>query len=40
MHILVVDDEETVRDSLSRTLRFEDYEVSTTDGAPALELVR
>jgi two-component system response regulator MprA len=41
VHIVIVDDEAAVRDSLSRTLRFEGYTVSTaTDGARALELVR
>ncbi|WP_026425590.1 response regulator transcription factor [Actinokineospora inagensis] len=41
MHLVVVDDEAAVRDSLSRTLRFEGYTVSTaTDGAAGVELVR
>ncbi|PRY39499.1 response regulator transcription factor [Umezawaea tangerina] len=41
MHIVIVDDEAAVRESLSRTLRFEGYQVSTApDGAQALELIR
>ncbi|MDT7728825.1 MAG: two-component system, OmpR family, response regulator MprA [Actinomycetota bacterium] len=41
MHIVIVDDEAAVRDSLSRTLRFEGYTVSiATDGARALDLIR
>ena len=41
MHIVIVDDEAAVRDSLSRTLRFEGYTVSiASDGARALELIR
>ncbi|GAA2659497.1 MULTISPECIES: response regulator transcription factor [Actinosynnema] len=41
MHILVVDDEVAVAEAVSRTLRFEGYEVTTAqDGARALELVR
>lgn len=41
MHIVVVDDEAALRDSLSRTLRFEGYRVSiAADGARALELIR
>ncbi|MEO6081666.1 MAG: response regulator transcription factor [Umezawaea sp.] len=41
MHIMIVDDEEAVRESLSRTLRFEGYEVTLADnGAQALELIR
>ena len=40
MHIVIVDDEAAVRDSLSRTLRFEGYTVSiASDGARALELI-
>jgi two-component system response regulator MprA len=41
VRILVVDDEAAVRDSLSRSLRFEGYEVSiAADGAIALGLIR
>jgi two-component system response regulator MprA len=41
VHIVIVDDEAAVRESLSRTLRFEGYEVSTAhNGAQALELIR
>ncbi len=41
MHLIVVDDEEAVRDSLSRTLRFEGYTVSlAADGAAGLEIIR
>ncbi|MEC3980566.1 response regulator transcription factor [Amycolatopsis sp. H20-H5] len=41
MHIVIVDDEAAVRDSLSRTLRFEGYQVSeASDGARALDLIR
>jgi two-component system response regulator MprA len=41
MHIVIVDDEAAVRDSLSRTLRFEGYAVSmAVDGARGLELIR
>ncbi|KAA2254028.1 response regulator transcription factor [Solihabitans fulvus] len=41
MHIVIVDDEEAVCDSLSRTLRFEGYTVAIAhDGARALELIR
>jgi two-component system response regulator MprA len=41
VHITIVDDEAAVRDSLSRTLRFEGYTVSmATDGARGLELIR
>jgi two-component system response regulator MprA len=41
MRILVVDDEAAVRDSLSRSLRFEGYEVSLAeDGLHATEMVR
>ncbi|HEV7906969.1 MAG TPA: response regulator transcription factor [Pseudonocardiaceae bacterium] len=41
MHILIVDDETAVCESLSRTLRFEGYEVSIAhNGARALELIR
>ena len=40
MRILVVDDEAAVRDSLSRTLRFEGYEVSVAeDGLAALDQI-
>jgi two-component system response regulator MprA len=40
VRILVVDDEAAVRDSLSRTLRFEGYEVSVAeDGLAALDQV-
>jgi two-component system, OmpR family, response regulator MprA len=40
MRILVVDDEQAVRESLERTLRFEGYEVTVAgDGAEALERV-
>ena len=41
MHVVIVDDEAALRDSLSRTLRFEGYTVSVaTDGASGLELIR
>ncbi|QYN33794.1 response regulator transcription factor [Pseudonocardia sp. DSM 110487] len=41
MHLVVVDDEEAVRDSLSRTLRFEGYTVAlAADGAAGLEVIR
>jgi two-component system response regulator MprA len=41
VHIVIVDDEAAVRDSLSRTLRFEGYTVSiAADGARALEVIR
>ena len=41
MRILIVDDEPAVCESLSRTLRFEGYDVSIAhDGAVALELIR
>jgi two-component system response regulator MprA len=41
MHIVIVDDESAVRDSLSRTLRFEGYTVSVAaDGAEALDIIR
>jgi two-component system response regulator MprA len=37
MHILVVDDDQAVRDSLQRSLEYSDYEVSTAqDGVEAL----
>lgn len=40
MHVLVVDDEPAVRDSLARSLRFEGYDVSlATDGEQALRAV-
>jgi two-component system response regulator MprA len=41
VHIVIVDDESAVRDSLSRTLRFEGYTVSVAaDGAEALDVIR
>ncbi|GAB3347866.1 response regulator transcription factor [Amycolatopsis echigonensis] len=41
MHLVVVDDEEAVRDSLSRTLRFEGYSVSlAANGAEGIETIR
>ena len=41
MHLVIVDDETAVQDSLSRTLRFEGYTVSIAgDGAAGLALVR
>ncbi|MEV7549380.1 response regulator transcription factor [Amycolatopsis sp. NPDC089917] len=41
MHLVIVDDETAVQDSLSRTLRFEGYTVSVAgDGAVGLELIR
>src|SRR3954462_12522168 len=37
MHLLVVDDDQAVRDSLARSLQYNDYEVSTAeDGVEAL----
>lgn len=40
MHILIVDDETSVCESLSRTLRFEGYQISIAhNGARALELI-
>ncbi|MCU1680280.1 MAG: two-component system response regulator [Amycolatopsis sp.] len=41
MHIVIVDDEAAVRDSLSRTLRFEGYTITeAADGARGLDLIR
>jgi two-component system response regulator MprA len=41
VHLVVVDDEAAVRDSLSRTLRFEGYRVSlAANGAEGLEAIR
>jgi two-component system response regulator MprA len=41
VHIVIVDDEAAVRDSLSRTLRFEGYTVTeAADGARGLDLIR
>jgi two-component system response regulator MprA len=40
MRVLVVDDDEAVRDSLARTLRFEGHDVDTAcDGQQALDMV-
>ena len=41
MHLVIVDDETAVQDSLSRTLRFEGYTVSVAgDGAAGLAMIR
>ncbi|GAB3164138.1 response regulator transcription factor [Amycolatopsis sp. NPDC004378] len=41
MHLVIVDDETAVQDSLSRTLRFEGYRVSIAgDGATGLAMIR
>jgi len=41
VHLVIVDDETAVQDSLSRTLRFEGYTVSVAgDGSRGLELIR
>jgi two-component system response regulator MprA len=41
VHIVIVDDEAAVRDSLSRTLRFEGYTITeAADGARGLDLIR
>jgi two-component system response regulator MprA len=41
VHLVIVDDEAAVQDSLSRTLRFEGYTVSVAgDGVAGLELIR
>ncbi|MFF1613276.1 response regulator transcription factor [Amycolatopsis sp. NPDC058278] len=41
MHLVIVDDETAVQNSLSRTLRFEGYTVSIAgDGAAGLKLIR
>ncbi|MFJ9778849.1 response regulator transcription factor [Amycolatopsis sp. NPDC101161] len=41
MHLVIVDDETAVQDSLSRTLRFEGYTVATAgDGAAGLTMIR
>ncbi|RSD10855.1 response regulator transcription factor [Amycolatopsis eburnea] len=41
MHLVIVDDETAVQDSLSRTLRFEGYTVACAgDGAAGLALIR
>jgi two-component system, OmpR family, response regulator MprA len=41
VHLVIADDETAVRDSLSRTLRFEGYTVSeAADGVRALDVVR
>jgi two-component system response regulator MprA len=41
MRILVVDDEAAVRESLSRSLRFEGYDVTVAEaGGPAMDVIR
>ena len=40
MHILVVDDDQAVRDSLKRSLEYNSYDVTTAeDGVQALSLI-